>query len=302
MVRSLEHVREGEARPEIAALFVDIRRCLRTTYVPLLFRTLAAHPGVLKPVWQAMRANVLTRAFEEAANDLRSHIATAAVELGTPLIEPVLASEGFDTDTLDELRDEVQVFHYTDPKVLLCTAMLSEALAGRAVGGTRRVHPALRVAFEPGAPADMPELAPIPEEPGGIVGEIFDEILKTTHLPVATNDLRVLGRWPTFLDVGWREVGRRVFAHRALETVLEGTRAEALEAVQRLPHAFAPTISLEPRELAAVERAVAILLDATPRLALFASALQVSLDGAEDALETPYPVTWDEQQGDTLEA
>lgn len=292
MMRTFEHIRDGEAPAPVVGVFVDARHCLRTTWVPLLLRMLATRPEALKPIWQQLRPNLLTRACEESADDLRAHLATAAVELGAPLIEPVLLAEGLDVDAIDEVREVVDAFHYVNPKLLVLVAALVEAARGQVVGGTP-VAPALLETFQPGSiPDEMPDIVPLPEEPGGLTGEIFHAILETTHLPVATADLRVLGRWPHLLEAAWPAL-KPVFQHKALERVLDGIRQESIAAARALPHpmTFGRDAELQTA-LAALTPALQVLFDGGLRLALFAAALKVSLDGVEDALASPHPIEW----------
>ena len=59
------------------------------------------------------------RAFEEAADDLRARAARFAVDLGCPLIETQLEWAGYDLDEIDEIRGQVDIFHYLDAKLLM---------------------------------------------------------------------------------------------------------------------------------------------------------------------------------------
>lgn len=302
MVTTLTQIREGQAPAHVAGLFLDVRRCLRTSWVPLLFRVVAAQDDLLKPVWRQLRPNLLTRSLEESADDLRAHLATIAIDLGTPLIEPVLASEGLDSDAIDEVRLVADAFHYVNPKQLVCTAALVEAAAGRTVGGAH-VHPALREHLVPRqSPDDMPDVMPSPEEPDDRTSDMFRTVLRAMHLPPDTTDLRLFGRWPRFLAAAWPQLAP-VFEHPALERALSRIRSEALLAAQRLPHEM--TFGVDPdtlRELTDLAPVLDSLLDAMPRLALLSSALKVSLDGVEDALGSPYPVEWEGvPEGATLE-
>lgn len=292
MMRTFEHIRDGEAPASVVGVFVDARHCLRTTWVPLPIRALATRQEALKPIWQQLRPNLLTRACEESADDLRTHLATAAVELGTPLIEPVLLAEGLDVDAIDEVREVVDAFHYVNPKLLVLLAALVEASRGQVVGGAH-LSPPLLESFQPGnIPDEMPDIVPLPEEPGGLTGEIFHAILETTHLPVATPDLRVLGRWPHLLEAAWPAL-KPVFQHKALERVIEGLRKEAIAAARALPHRMTFGVDEETQgALIALTPALQVLFDGGLRLALFASALKVSLDGVEDALASPHPIEW----------
>lgn len=302
MVTTLKQIREGHAPAHVAGMFLDVRRCLRTSWVPLLFRVVAAQDDLLKPVWQQLRPNLLTRALEESADDLRAHLATTAIDLGTPLIEPVLSWEGLDADAIDEVRLVADAFHYVNPKLLVCTAALVEAAAGRVVGGAR-VHPALREAFAPSqSPADMPDIMPAPEEPDDDTNAMFQTVLRALHLPPDTTDLRLFGRWPRFLAAAWPQL-EPVFKHAAHERLLGRIRSEALLAAQRLPHRLTFGVDAATRdELTALAPTLNLLLDAMPRLALLSAALKVSLDGVEDALASPYPVEWEGvKEGATLE-
>ena len=120
-------------RPTIEA-YELITRKLRVPRVPLLFRALAGEKALL-PCWKALRPAVRLRAFEEGADELRARAARAAVEMGCPLIETQLEWAGYDVDEIDEIRAQVNIFHYQNAKLLLVAAVLCEALNGEAGGG-----------------------------------------------------------------------------------------------------------------------------------------------------------------------
>lgn len=295
---ALDQIREGAAPAELAGSYRDIRQALRLTYVPLLFRALAPHRGVLKTCWHHIRPNVTTFAFEEAADWLRARFATAAVELGTPLIEPVLASVGFDVDETDELREQVDLFHYADPKSLLCLSVMDAMVNGSALG-RRPVAEELRRSLPLGPPADVPSVLLLPEEPGGVVGELFHEIRSTLHLPASEIDLRALGHWPEFLQAAWREVGAPLFRHQHAERSLEALVLDSQRAALSLPFPLEPVA--DSQAMVAAQRVLETLRLPLIRLALFTSALKVSLDGAQEALDSPFPVEWEATPVDQLE-
>lgn len=297
MSAMLRQIREGEVPAELAGNYADIRHCLRTSFVPLLFRAIAPQRQALRILWRTLRPNVVTRFFEEASDDLRAHIANLAVDMGTPLIEPVLLGEGLDVDDLDDVRAQVDIFHYVDPKVLLCAATLHRVLEAGTAGGVH-ARPDQLLTIPEGEPPGMARLALLPENGGGVADEVVSEILTTTHLPATEADLRAFGRWPNFLEVAWREVSP-VFRHAGLEEALESIRDEAENAACRLPYAMElPEKELRERgiERAALLDTVRVFFDALPRLALFAAALKVALDGAQDALDSPFPLDLDEEQ------
>ena len=286
----LEQVREGSAPAALAGRFRDIRRVLRVPWVPLLFRALAPMPDALQAAWRALAPNLSTRAFEEAADDLRVVLTRSAVELGTPLLEPSLLSRGYDTDEIDEMRDALQLFHYVDPKLMLVTGALVQLDDGHALGGATRPDWAL-APVPPALDLPSPELAP--EHPGGRVGEILDALVRAIHLPDVTADLRVLGHWPGLLEEAWDGLAS-LFGHPAIEPALARLRAESHAAWRQMPHLAEPFAddAMTPQHRARFSRLVRQFDDAMPRLSLLAAALRVSLEGPENAIASPFPIDW----------
>src|SRR5947207_11942063 len=135
-VERLVVVDETQADRQTIEIYELVSRKMRIGRVPLFFKALAAEKALI-PCWQAMRPAIRVRAFEEAADDLRARAARTAVDLGCPLIETQLEWAGYDVDEIDEIRGQVDVFHYVDAKLLMMTAILSQALEG-GVGGAKK--------------------------------------------------------------------------------------------------------------------------------------------------------------------
>jgi hypothetical protein len=303
MTPMLDQIREGEAPAAVAGIYRDIRQELRSTYVPLFFRVLAVHRGCLRAVWDQLRPNVATQAFEALSDELRARLAVAAVDLGTPLIEPVLTGSGFDVDDLDDLREQVDLFHYVDPKTLLCVGAVEGLAEGVRVGGSPVPRELLRP-IPPGAPVDVPDLALLPEEPGGVMGELLHIITHTLGLPSTEIDLRALGHWPAFVDVAWREVGSPLFRHPSLPATLDRLQSTVRHLAGQLPFPIDGTqgaLAESPDALVAATRIVSTLRVPVLRLALFAASLKVALDGAQEARGSPFPVEWEQPSIDQIE-
>src|SRR3954469_23789053 len=128
-------VDETQADRQTIEVYELITRKMRVPRVPLFFRALAGEKALL-PCFQALRPAIRLRAFEEAADELRAKAARAAVELGCPLIETQLEWAGYDVDEIDEIRGQVDIFHYADPKLLMAVAVLWQAVNGG--GGAKR--------------------------------------------------------------------------------------------------------------------------------------------------------------------
>jgi len=152
---------ETEADRRTIEIYQLATRKLRVGRVPLLFKALAAEKALL-PCWHAMRPAIRVRAFEEAADDLRARAAQIAVDLGCPLIETQLEWAGYDVDKIDEIRGQVDIFHYINAKLLMAAGVLAEALQG-GVGGVSR-GPRGEQRVPRGVPQDMDPIELVAED------------------------------------------------------------------------------------------------------------------------------------------
>jgi len=194
----------------------------------------------------------------------------------------------------------VDLFHYTDPKVLLCVTVL-QRLAEGPVGGRHKLRPSLLESIPTDPAPDVPQLLLAPEEPGGVVGEVFHEIMHAIGLPAATTDLQALGHWPEFLEPSW-EALNPMFQHKAYARASAALHDQASRLVDLLPHKIDPSVfAANPQVMADMARIVGTLHEPWLRLSLFVAALKVSLDGPQEGLDSPYPVEWEEPPVDQLE-
>ena len=157
-------VDETQANRQTIEAYELITRKLRVPRVPLLFRALAGEKALL-PCWQALRPAVRLRAFEEGADELRASAARTVVEMGCSLIETQLEWAGYDIEQIDEIRGQVNVFHYQNPKLLLAMAVLREALVGTAGGGKETPRATQRVPR--GVPHEAGIVELVPEDADG---------------------------------------------------------------------------------------------------------------------------------------
>jgi len=277
-------------RPTIEA-YELITRKLRVPRVPLFFRALAGERALL-PCWQALRPAVRLRAFEEGADDLRVRAARSAVEQGCPLIETQLEWAGYDVDEIEEIRGQVNIFHYQDAKLLLAVAVLCEALQGVAGGGKETPRATQRVPR--GVPHEMDIVELVPEDANGSLAKVFRSIRAHLGLGLVADDFRAFGRWPKYLNIAWDDARKRD-AHPRARTALAELWSQAEAVAATLP----VTVSLRAAQLSAAgadpER-VRALVDrfrrTLPGLVLDVAQFKVQLDGAEEALDSPFPVRW----------
>lgn len=282
---------ETQADRQTIEIYELVTRKVRIGRVPLLFRALAAEKALL-PCWQALRPAIRVRAFEEAADDLRARAARAAVELGCPLIETQLEWAGYDFDQIDEIRGQVDIFHYVDSKLLMAVSVLSQALRGAVGGAKKGARAEQRVPR--GVPPDMDHIELVPEEANGTLARPFRSIRAHHGLGLIPDDFRALGRWPKYLDLAWTDARKRDDEPPA-KVALEALLAQADEAARQLP----VRVEIEDsalRTAGAEPGRVRALLDrfrkAMPGLVLDLALFKVQLDGAEAARESPFPIRW----------
>src|SRR3954452_15995733 len=202
----LRLVDETQADRQTIEAYELITRKMRVPRVPLFFRALAGEKALL-PCFQALRPAIRLRAFEEAADELRAKAARAAVELGCPLIETQLEWAGHDVDEIDEIRGQVDIFHYIDAKLLMAVAVLSQALEG-GVGGRRRGARAEQ-RVPRGVPQDMDHIELVPDDGNGAAAKTFRSIRAHLGLGLVPDDFRALGRWPKYLEIAWADARKR---------------------------------------------------------------------------------------------
>src|SRR5205823_2369507 len=204
---------------------------MRVGRVPLLFKALAAEKALV-PCWNALRPAIRVRAFEEAADDMRARAARAAVDLGCPLIETQLEWAGYDVDEIDEIRGQVDIFHYADAKLLMAAAALLQALNGGVGGAKRGARAEQRVPR--GVPQDMDHIELVPEEANGNLAKSFRSIRAHLGLGIVPDDFRAFGRWPKYLELAWADARKRDADPRAVEALKE-LATQADEAARQLP-------------------------------------------------------------------
>src|SRR6266436_413075 len=289
VVDRLPVVDETEADRRTIEIYELATRKLRVGRVPLLLKGLAAEKALL-PCWHAMRPAIRVRAFEEAADDLRARAAQIAVDLGCPLIETQLEWAGYDVDEIDQIRGQVDIFHYINAKLLMAACVLAEALQG-GVGGVSR-GPRGEQRVPRGVPQDMDPIELVPEDADGALAKVFRSIRAHLGLGLVPDDFRALGRWPKYLELAWSDARKRdeegAASVKDLERLADETARQLPVRVEIREDTLRSSGADPSRVRAIVER----FHRALPGLVLDMALFKVQLDGAESARESPFPIRW----------
>ena len=154
-----KRVTEWEADGEIEQIYHQIKQSLRVSGVNLNFRTWAGYPKYFSDLWAQVRPMVETRAFEEAADDLRAQAVGVAQNL-TPLNSATRANPGESQSY--QIKAALDLYHYVNPKLLLLTSAVKISLESNPTARTETGPSAL---IERGVPDRMYPMEMIEEEP-----------------------------------------------------------------------------------------------------------------------------------------
>jgi hypothetical protein len=134
---------EHEAEGEVERVFHEIKHVLRVTGVPAPFRLWAAFGRSFPLIWDALRPNLETRPFEDAADKLRGMTVRIAAHLGPAT--GVRARVWLGQSQAYQLEAALELYHYLDPKLLRssCSSPPRCAAAWKARGwpGTAKHRP-----------------------------------------------------------------------------------------------------------------------------------------------------------------
>lgn len=261
---------------EAAVLLDEIRRAFRLPFVPTPLAQLAEARGYLHYVWPRIADSVASAGFLGSGLYL-ADMALAEVEA---VYEPVLDRSALITAGLTEgdlaaVTRVIDLFHYTQPQLLLCFAALAEAFGRPVVGGYGKPDPrtpAEREADHLALPLVLatPDTAPLPA------------IAEALNLDTPPDLYRALARWPVFVAATWDELQYLVtypeFRRRG-RGLYYYARSGARFLAQPL-HADADAlrqVGLRDDDIASARAVVESTLPALAMMAMHAEALRVAL-------------------------
>lgn len=228
-------VAEYEATGEIERVYHEIRQSLRVTGVNLNFRTWAAFGKFLPAVWDQLRPNVDTDLFEHLADQVRAEALQAAESFGPP--QAGTYGELGESRAY-QVRAALELYHSVNPKLLVLTCAVLQALKGEPIGGGVREtgrHPR----GEPARMYPMEMEAEKPEEKA--VGKLYKDIRKTLSLPSINSDYRTLALWPDYLAQAWSRL-KPICRQPEFQHAADQLRDQARALARQLPYPISLTL------------------------------------------------------------
>lgn len=275
---------------DLERVFHEASQCLRLCVLPLPFRVWAG-TGLLSAVWDALRPNVETRAFEEAADEVRRVAVRAAVAL--PPVRALDRAELGESQRY-RLRAVLDAHHYMNPKVLVFTAALGRALRGELPGpADASGQPARRgelIERGPAAAMYPPEMVPeVPSDPAQRA--LLEDMREALGLPLPTSELRALALWPDYLGHVWDEL-RPVVPSAAFGSAVATVGKTARSVAGSLPlgvNLAAEVLGATMAEHARLLRGAELFEALIPRLVLVVAVLALDGAPAEALVASPFP-------------
>jgi hypothetical protein len=192
-------ITEHQATGSTAEVFFEIRHSLGLPYVPVPFQIFAAIPKFLELHWAAVRPLVATEEFFALGERLRADAYTRAHSyFHVPDLCERVEDLRFSTGARHELTNAVELLQHANPLVLLLMAAQLQAFDKKV--GTQPIS------TTPATPMEKHERPTLIEEEHAPAPtrKLYEDIKRTTGLPIVTTDYLVMARWPDFLAAYWQ--------------------------------------------------------------------------------------------------
>ncbi|MDX1540709.1 MAG: halocarboxylic acid dehydrogenase DehI family protein [Geminicoccaceae bacterium] len=246
VIPTLDEIMADDADPTTRRIYQEIQQALRVPFVNFIFRMLANRPAFFQAAWARLHPIAQSRAFEDAADRLRTMATIGAVP-----VEGRLADVG---DDLRRIRAFAATIHHVVPKLLLAATAFDLDAAGErapdAATGSEGDLPDLGIKA-PGMVEGATSISMVdPKAAEGPLAELFQDIQSTHGHPGVATYYRALAQWPELLDDLWQAV-RPVVGSAAFEA----RRGELVDAAAE-----------EIRALRSAARANGLMTDDPPAL------------------------------------
>lgn len=198
LIPRLTEITGDQASGAVAEVYDDVQRTLRVPFVNFIFRVLANYPDFLVPAWRQIRPIVISRAFEESADDLRARA----------LLQPDASARTQDwasCDGVDEVRPFTDGIHYVLPKLLLVATLLDASIGRPAPDSASAAPSTATIAL--GIADGMTRIGMVdPDKAEDPLSRLFNEIQQRHAHPGVATYYRALGHWPGLLQALWSYV------------------------------------------------------------------------------------------------
>lgn len=278
-------VKETEATGEIERVYHEIKQSMRVSGINLNFRTWAGFDKFFPAMWDAMRPLVETRAFEDAADQIRAVSVGRAESLGALNAQSQI---NLGESQQYQIKEALRLYHYINPKLLVFTSKVKQSLESESSSNAGDIS-GLEL-IERGVPARMYPMEMVAEEPDDErVAAIFEDIKETLSLSSINSDYRTLALWADYLEAAWNEL-KPIVQTDEYKKASDNLRTATQNLASRLP-----AIALSKKQVEDLGEDADEILKTTekferllPSLIINISLLSLEWKPAEELFESPF--------------
>jgi hypothetical protein len=231
-------VREEDASDDrVKEAYRDIKESLRVSFVDALFLAYAANARFLDHTWRRLRPSALALPFVEQARKLGDIADEAVAQWPISDHAAQLHLRNYGDNDLRKLREIVELFRVLDPKLLIIAYAVKAALSGEPIGGVGAPHDLLgqdRDRLVRDFRGVRLTLADEREAPLR-VRTVFEEIARTTGVPLTFSLYRAIGAYPDWIELFWSDCKATLADVRRRSLRAQLSQA-AYEAARQLPY------------------------------------------------------------------
>lgn len=192
-MKAIAEIREGDATPDIAALYSDIRTTTRLPLVNLVYRHLAATSGSLELVWSMARPLVVSGAADAVLDGISARLPLPALDLETS-----------DADEQDGAAAAAVIDVYNRGNLINLTVLTTvrRVLAGELAAGGETAPPESAAAPPPMLPAlpALPRMEALPADVAQRVRTLASLHAGAADAGIVPSLYLHLAWWPDLLD------------------------------------------------------------------------------------------------------
>lgn len=199
-------VDHGQASGALADVYEDIHKTLRVPWVAFAIRVMSQFPDFIPDAWAALKPHISTRYAEDGADLVRLNAIVPGPVMPNPT--PKLLAMGWKEADIEELKTSLDLLNYGNPKYLILITAFNEAWHERNAGGRNFAKLSGRDAqkIPYGLPAGVKKFHLLdPDQADERTQTILRDVRDASLHHGPASDYRVLGRWPDYLELAFKD-------------------------------------------------------------------------------------------------
>lgn len=194
---------QSTSEPQLDSLYADIQSTFQISWIPPAFGTLGQVPNYLRVAWKALKPAACTEQFARMAERVHRQSSSIIQAAYSPSYGPGdLQQLGVSLDDQSEVRTMLEALLYGQSQTLIALTALRVAADGHSSEQHNRISwPRRKTTWA------MEPIAMVQEDTAGeTVRQIFDNVRDELRQPDIPWALRVIARWPRYLELAWPDL------------------------------------------------------------------------------------------------